>query len=495
MKLASPFSALDQTGSGLEHLPPSLEPLGARMADIYGVAPHTLLVTRGASHGLELVLRRLKINGYDSIISDSDAYVRDLCDVYGLEVKPAPKRGPIGKTVGLYRIENPRLPDGQCWDIIDARTLAVEIFPAMLVIDESLFDVCDGPSLSCLIETESNVIVLKSLSFLYGLAGARVGCAIGAAKTVQGLMKYIEPHPLPTTSIKAAEAALSVSRQLSVGERIDILRQSQKRLREHLPLAQGIEGFEVNSAPFILIKPKNLLTTQTDLKRFGIGAHNHEHGLIIGIGDDVHTDRLLVALGVAVKTQKRRKGESLRDTKETRINCLIDLNAQKPVKIDTGIGFFDHMIEQIATHGGFSVVLACEGDTHIDDHHTIEDVMLCFGEALKSALGDKIGLARFGFSLPMDETSAEVKIDLGGRPFCVFQGDFEQPLIGTFPTQMVSHAFRSLSETLKAAIHVRVEGDNDHHKVEACFKALGRALRMGLKVDGDALPSTKGFLA
>ncbi len=167
----------------------------------------------------------------------------------------------------------------------------------------------------------------------------------------------------------------------------------------------------------------------------------------------------------------------------------------KPVKVHTGIGFFDHMLDQVATHGGFSLQLACEGDLHIDGHHTVEDCMLAFGQALKQALGDRVGMARFGFVLPMDETEAKVSIDLGGRPFCVFNGEFKSTHIGDYQTEMTAHAFRSLSETLGASIHVDVQGGNDHHKTEACFKALGRALRQATRIEGDALPSTKGMLA
>ena len=154
------------------------------------------------------------------------------------------------------------------------------------------------------------------------------------------------------------------------------------------------------------------------------------------------------------------------------------------------------IFDQVAAHAGFSLVLSCEGDLDIDPHHTIEDIAIALGQGLKEALGDKRGIGRFGFALPMDETEAQVLIDLSGRPFAKFDGTFEATHVGDYPTEMTPHVFRSLADSLGAAIHVRVSGENDHHKVEACFKAFGRALRQALAIEGksDVLPSTKGML-
>jgi len=191
---------------------------------------------------------------------------------------------------------------------------------------------------------------------------------------------------------------------------------------------------------------------------------------------------------------RRRHGEVQRSTKETQIAVLVDLDASSPVKIDTGVGFFDHMLEQIAHHGGFSLSLVCRGDLHIDAHHSIEDCAIALGQALNEALADRRGIARFGFVLPMDEAEARISIDLSGRPYLVFDGAFTAPAIGAYPTEMTEHVFRSLSQNLGATVHVAVTGDNDHHKTEACFKALGRALRSAIRIEGADMPSTKGVL-
>jgi imidazoleglycerol-phosphate dehydratase/histidinol-phosphatase len=183
-----------------------------------------------------------------------------------------------------------------------------------------------------------------------------------------------------------------------------------------------------------------------------------------------------------------------RVTRETRISVSVNLDRDGPAEVSTGIGFFDHMLEQIAKHGGFQLKLKCEGDLHIDEHHTIEDCALALGEALRKALGDKRGIQRYGFLLPMDEARAQVALDLSGRSYSVFEGKFGRDQVGGLPTELVPHFFRSLSDALGAALHVSVTGDNTHHQVEACFKAVGRALRMACRRDGDDLPSTKGVL-
>lgn len=183
-----------------------------------------------------------------------------------------------------------------------------------------------------------------------------------------------------------------------------------------------------------------------------------------------------------------------RKTKETDINVQVNLDSETPVKIDTGLGFFDHMLEQIARHGGFSLQLTCKGDLHIDEHHTIEDCALALGQALRIAVGDKKGIGRYGFLLAMDESLAQVAIDLSGRAYFVWEGQFGRDQVGQLPTELVPHFFRSLSDTLAAAINIKVTGENTHHMIEACFKGVGRALRQAFRIEGTELPSSKGVL-
>jgi imidazoleglycerol-phosphate dehydratase/histidinol-phosphatase len=183
-----------------------------------------------------------------------------------------------------------------------------------------------------------------------------------------------------------------------------------------------------------------------------------------------------------------------RNTRETRIQVEVDLDRAAEPQVRTGLGFFDHMLEQIGKHGGFALSLRCDGDLHIDEHHTVEDCALALGTALREALGDKRGIGRYGFTLPMDETLASAALDFSGRPYFVFDGRFTRERVGDLPTELVPHFFRSLCETAGLNLHLKVEGGNDHHQVEACFKAVARALRQALRREGRELPSTKGVL-
>jgi len=192
-----------------------------------------------------------------------------------------------------------------------------------------------------------------------------------------------------------------------------------------------------------------------------------------------------------------RRAQIERNTRETQIKIELNLDGTGSSSIDTGLGFFDHMLDQVARHGGIDLNIEVKGDLHIDEHHTIEDTGLALGEAFRKALGDKKGISRYGFLLPMDDALAHVAIDFSGRPWLVWNADFHREKVGDMPTEMFHHFFKSFSDTSLSNLNIKAEGTNEHHKIEAIFKAFAKAIKMAIKRDINqlnVLPSTKGVL-
>ena len=189
-----------------------------------------------------------------------------------------------------------------------------------------------------------------------------------------------------------------------------------------------------------------------------------------------------------------RKATVSRNTRETQIRIELDVDGSGKSDIKTGLGFFDHMLDQLARHGALNLNIDVKGDLHIDEHHTIEDTALALGEAFIHALSDKRGLMRYGFTLPMDDCLAQVAIDFGGRPWLAWDVNFTREKIGEMPTEMFFHFFKSFSDAAKCNLNIKAEGTNEHHKIESIFKAFAKAIKMAVRIEGFELPTTKGVL-
>ncbi len=509
----NPYVPLVQGQPGINRYPePQPDALRRRMADLYGVAPGRLWVTRGSDDAIDLLIRSFCEAGTDSVgiveptfsayaqfarVQDAIVVAARLGANFDFNAQ-AVLETMTGAQPKLLFLCTPNNPTGSAVDPAEVRRIAAALPDTIVVADEAYGEFADQPSLAGEAGEVPNLVVLRTLSKAYGLAGARIGCAIGSQELIELIARVSPPYPLPVPSIAAALDALGPERMPIHRQRIATLLQERQRIASLLADVDEIRSVR-EGGNFLFLEvadPAGLaqrLAAAAVRVRFRPGAA--PGGMRVTVGTSDENTALLAVFSIA-GTAPGRRADVVRDTKETRIALSIDLDRAEPRHIDSGIPFYDHMLDQVAAHGGFALTLACTGDVAIDPHHSIEDIAIALGTALRQALGDKRGIGRFGFALPMDEAEAQVLIDLSGRPFARFEGSFDTTTVGDLPTQMVPHVFRSLADSLGAAIHVRVTGDNDHHKVEACFKAFGRALRQGLAIEGTAtaLPSTKGLL-
>ena len=509
----NPFMPLVQGQPGINRYPdPQPDVLRRRLADLYGVAPDQLWVTRGSDDAIDLLIRSFCEAGVDKvgIVEPTFSAYAQFARIQGAGVVTARLGDGFAfdgdAVIAKMQPARPRLlflctpnnPTGSPVDPADVRRIAAALPDTIVVADEAYGEFSGSPSLAAECGTIENLVVLRTLSKAFGLAGARIGCGIGSRELIALIARVSPPYPLPVPSITAALDALGPERMPIHRQRIATLLEQRARIAEQLRAVPEIQSVR-EGGNFLFLEVADPADLAQRLAAAAVRVRFRPNaapgGVRVTIGTAEENAALLAIFGIIAPTSGRR-ADVIRDTRETRIALSLDLDRPDPRNIDSGIPFYDHMLDQVAAHGGFALTLACTGDVDIDPHHSIEDIAIALGTALRQALGDKCGIGRFGFVLPMDETEAQVLIDLSGRPFAKFEGSFDTPAVGDLPTQMVPHIFRSLADSMGAAIHVRVMGDNDHHKVEACFKAFGRALRQGLSIKGagNALPSTKGML-
>lgn len=361
-------------------------------------------------------------------------------------------------------------------------------------LDESMIEWLEEPSRAQTAASGEGAVVYREVGSAFGVEPPLCGALIGSPAIIEEFGKAIRAdylHPLVIAEVLKAVAP----HRLALKEaRMAARRQERARVISALKSATGVRHATARSGLHLEVETagadaviRRAAAFEATISRIG------DELIAVRLGDPAANDRVLSAFGVAPH-RPVRIGEIVRETKETRIAVRVDLDCAGEARISTGAGYFDHMLEQIAAHAGISLTLDCDGDIHVDLHHTIEDCALALGAALSQALGERRGIARYGFTLPMDEAEAKISIDLGGRPYAVFEGAFAAPMIGEYPTEMTAHVFRSLAQAMGAAIHVSVRGENDHHKTEACFKAFARALRAAITIEGDAVPSTKGII-
>ena len=511
----SPYAPPPVKGAGDYNRYPEQQPpaLTQRLSDLYGTTPDRLMVGRGADEAIEVLLRTFCEDGQDNILicSPTFGYYKTCAQIQGAGIIDVPltkdyewdsaailKAAKTAKNLKVIFLCTPNNPTGTV--IVDnlVEQLCEACPDTLIAVDEAYEEFSSTDSYISKIDTYQNLIVMRTLSKAYALAGVRGGVAIADPRVIALMLKVLPPYPIARPVEKAILTALSPAAMSTHAARLEEWLSERERMFNQLQNSPFIVKVWPSEANFLLIDVKDDEALMRELARRQVKIRDYRSTtghMRISIGSPEENTTALQAFGVGVEEKRPdRIGEVFRKTKETDISVRVNLDDASKIKSDTGIGFYDHMLEALAKHGDFGLVLTCKGDLEIDAHHTVEDCALALGTALKEALGDKAGIGRFGFVMPMDETQARVAIDLSGRPAMTFKGEFPSDHVGEFPAEMCPHVFESLAQTLGAAIQIDVEGENTHHMIEASFKGVARALRPAFARSGTDIASTKGVI-
>lgn len=510
--------------NGINRYPdPHQKALKAKVAEIKGISADSLFIGNGSDEAIDLVYRVFCVPGASNAVSIAPSYgmyevAAAMNDIEFRKVQLRPDfsmnteamLSAADSNTRLMFICSPNNPTGNSFPVEQIEDI-LKRFGGMVVLDEAYIDFSVRPSLVSLISRYPNLIVLQTLSKAWGMAGLRIGLAIADPAVIALMSKVKYPYNINVLAQKMAlmkldEAAKDKAVAEIVGQRF--------RLEKELAKCPEVKGIYSSDANFLLVRFENPDEVYERLLAGGVIVRNRskvsgcEGCLRITVGTPVENDRLLRLLSssVAEPVETATPGMEIlgerhirivRNTKETKIALELDLDSiGGSGHISTGLPFFDHMLDQIPNHGGVALSINAKGDLQVDEHHTIEDVGIVFGEAINAALGSKLGMARYGFVLPMDDCDAAVLMDFGGRIDFKWNAEFKREKVGDVQTEMFSHFFQSVCAGAKCNLHIWADGVNEHHKAEAIFKAFARALRMAVAKTPFPyeLPSSKGIL-
>ena len=510
--------------NGINRYPdPHQKALKAKISEIKRIAADSLFLGNGSDEAIDLVYRVFCEPGVSNAVSIAPSYgmyevAAAMNDVEFRKVQLRPDfsmdteamLSAADSKTRLMFICSPNNPTGNSFPVEQIEDI-LERFGGVVVLDEAYIDFSVRPSLTSLVKRYPNLIVLQTLSKAWGMAGLRIGLAIADPAVIALMSKVKYPYNINVLAQKMAlmkldEAAKDRAVTEIVGQRF--------RLEKELAKCPEVKGIYSSDANFLLVRFDNPDEVYERLLAGGVIVRNRskvsgcEGCLRITVGTPVENDRLLRLLSspVAEPVEATTPGMEIlgerhirivRNTKETKIALELDLDSiGGSGHISTGLPFFDHMLDQIPNHGGVALSINAKGDLQVDEHHTIEDVGIVLGEAINAALGSKLGMARYGFVLPMDDCDAAVLMDFGGRIDFKWNAEFKREKVGDVPTEMFSHFFQSVCAGAKCNLHIWAEGVNEHHKAEAIFKTFARALRMAVaRIPFPyELPSSKGIL-
>lgn len=491
---------------------PRQQELKALISKIKGIPVKNMFIGNGSDEAIDLCFRVFCEPGKDNAVSIAPTYgmYQVAADINNVEIRQVPLGPDFSLPMeGLLRacddntklmfVCSPNNPTGNAFPVAQILSLA-DRFDGMLVVDEAYIDFSSQPSLAGFLKDFPNLIVLQTLSKAYGLAALRLGLAFADERTMSMFANVKYPYNI---SLAGMEKAMGLLRR-DVAAEVSIIKAERKRMAEALAALPRVRKVWPSDANFLLVQVDDARGLYDELLDAQVIVRDRscvlgcDGCLRITVGTKEENDKVLAVIG-GLKPEsvvEKRAAKVVRKTKETDIEVSVDLDSSGTDGIDTGLKFLDHMLDQIVHHAGIYLTVKAKGDLEVDEHHTMEDVAIVLGEALTKALGNKRGIERYGFVLPMDESKAMVLMDLGGRIEFVWDVEFARERVGDVPTEMFWHFFRSLGAAMSCNLHVSAKGENDHHIAEGIFKAFARALKMAVRREqfSYTLPSSKGVL-
>ena len=495
------------------------ETLLCRLAEYRGVPREMLFLGNGSDESIDLCYRVFCEPGINNAVMIAPSYgMYSVCaDINGVQRRQVQLNEDFSLPVDslleacddstrLLFICSPNNPTGNAFPENDIRRV-LDSFSGIVVLDEAYVDFSSVGPMRRLLAEYPKLVILQTLSKACGLAGLRIGMTIAHPEIISVFDKVRYPYNIGTDTLRLALERLDPER---------INAQTKEIISQRPILSSRLEAFDCvekvfpSEANFLLVRVKDPSGLYDHLIKDGIIVRNRstvrgcEGTLRLTVGTPQENERLLRSINEYENPGKSdfqagipvRRASRERVTRETRIFVEADLDGAGESEISTGLNFFDHMLEQIPHHGGISLKIKAEGDLNVDEHHTMEDVAITLGEVLLEALGDRKGIERYGFALPMDESEAMVLMDLGGRVDFKWDVEFSREYVGDTPTEMFKHFFQSLCAAMKCNLHISAKGENNHHIAEAVFKAFARALKAAVRKDpfSYSVPSSKGVL-
>ena len=486
--------------------------LKSLISRIKGIPVKNIFIGNGSDEAIDLCFRVFCEPGVDNAVSIAPTYgmYKVAADINNVQMRQVPLGEGFSLPVDtlleacdantkLMFVCSPNNPTGNAFPVDQILKLA-EAFDGMLVVDEAYIDFSSQPSLTGYLAEFPNLIVLQTLSKAYGMAALRLGLAFADQRTMAMFANVKYPY---NVSLASMEKAMSLLRR-DVSQEVALLNSERVRLAEALADLPRVRKVWPSDANFLLVEVDDARGLYDELLDAQVIVRDRsrvvgcEGCLRISVGTPQENDKVIAVIG-GLKPEsvvQKRAAKVVRKTRETEIEVCVDLDGAGTEGISTGLSFLDHMLDQIVHHAGVGLTVKAKGDLHVDEHHTMEDVAIVLGEALSKALGDKRGIERYGFVLPMDESKAMVLMDLGGRIEFVWDVEFKRERVGDVPTEMFWHFFRSLGAAMNCNLHISAKGENDHHVAEGIFKAFARALKMAVRKEqfSYSLPSSKGVL-